>query len=102
MTQMDSEPCDLCGQAMPPHTHYVVRIDVYADPALPPTTSAELNKIDFDNTFDKLLKEMKELTAEELADQVHRRFEFKICPACQKRFLSNPLGKPRNVTAAKN
>jgi len=99
---MDPELCDLCGQAMQPHTHYVVRIDVFADPALPPTTAAELSNIDFDSTLDKLLDQMKDMSAEELSDQVHRRFEFKICPPCQRRFLSNPLGKPRNVTAAKN
>ena len=26
--------CELCGRAIPPHQHYVVRIDVFADPEL--------------------------------------------------------------------
>jgi hypothetical protein len=102
MHQMDPQLCDLCGQAMRPHTHYVVRIDVFADPALPATTAQELDQTDFDSTIGKLLEQIKDMSAQELADQVHRRFEFKICPPCQARFLSNPLGKPRGVAPARN
>jgi hypothetical protein len=35
------------------------------------------------------------MSDEELQDQVHRRFEYKICRQCQVKFLANPLGKPR-------
>jgi hypothetical protein len=48
------------------------------------------------------MEQMKHMTAEELQDQVHRRFEFKVCRACQLRFLANPLGKPRVVREGKN
>ena len=36
--------CDLCGDTVPPHAHYVVRIDVFADPSLPPVTTDELEE----------------------------------------------------------
>jgi hypothetical protein len=33
------------------------------------------------------------MTADEVQDQVHRRFEFGICAACQRGMLANLLGK---------
>jgi hypothetical protein len=87
--------CDVCERVIPPHAHYVVRIDVFADPAMPPITEEEIEAMDLDRTMKELLKQMEGMTAEELQDQVHRRFEYKICRACQIRFLTNPLGKSR-------
>jgi hypothetical protein len=92
---MDFYVCDLCGTAMAPHEHYIVRIDVTADPSMPELSAAEIAATHFDSEMAKLLKQMQNMTAEELADQVHRRFEFKICRKCQPKFLGNPLGKPR-------
>ncbi|MGD1277589.1 MAG: hypothetical protein ABR964_10245 [Tepidisphaeraceae bacterium] len=99
---MEFSVCDLCGGAMAPHQHYVVRIDVFADPTLPAVSSAELAASDLDAVMDKLLAEMKGLSTDELQDQVHRRFEFKICPMCQPKFLANPLGKPRRQGPGEN
>jgi hypothetical protein len=90
--------CDLCGQAIPPHAHYVVRIDVYADHA-----TAKMNTNDLgESAIAKLMDELKTLSADELQDQVHRRFEYKICRPCQQNFLANPLGRPRTSTSAEN
>lgn len=99
---MSRERCSLCGKPIEAHAHYIVRIDVFADPSMPPTSAAELAATDFDAAIDDLLDEMKHLTAEELQDRVHRRFEFKICPVCQPGFLANPLGKPRATRVGKN
>ncbi|MGD0464815.1 MAG: hypothetical protein ABSB74_20210 [Tepidisphaeraceae bacterium] len=99
---MTREHCSLCGKPIAPHAYYVVRIEVFAEPSMPPTTSAELEAVDFDAVIDRLLEQMKDMTAEELQDQVHRHFEFKICPSCQPRFLANPLGKPRVAGIADN
>jgi translation initiation factor IF-2 len=87
--------CDICNASIPPHAHYVVRMDVFADPSLPELTSQELEEIDFDDTFTKLIEQMKHMTPQELEEQVHKRFEFRICPKCQREFLANPLGLPR-------
>jgi len=90
--------CDLCGQSIPPHAHYVIRIDVYADPA-----TAKMNTNDLgESAIAKLMDELKTLSADELQDQVHRRFEYKICRPCQRNFLANPLGRPRTSTSAEN
>ena len=87
---------------MPTHVSYVVRIDVFADPSMPPLSTEELAKMNLDETLDELMAEMKGMTADEIQDGVHRRFEYRLCPACQRRFLANPLGKPREARTGNN
>ena len=87
------------------HESYVVRIDVFADPSVPPTTAEELGGADFDQQVADLLEQMKHLSADDLQDDVHRRFEYRLCRPCQRRFLVNPLGRPRearDVRAGRN
>ena len=87
--------CDACGRSIPTDAHYVVRIDVFADPSMQQIGGEELAEMDFDQTFRDLIEQMKSMSADELQDQVHRRFEYRLCPACQRKFLVNPLGLPR-------
>ena len=94
--------CDLCDRAVPAHASYVVRIDVFADPSLPPLSTEDLESTDFDAALDAVLEEAKDMTADDLQDGVHRRLEYRLCPPCHRRFLANPLGKPRSVQAGKN
>lgn len=94
--------CDVCATVIEPHAHYIVRIDVFADPSIPELTSDEIDKISSEQTVAKLMEQMKQMSADELQDGVHRRFEYKLCPACQKVFLSNPLGTPRRRGSGKN
>ena len=101
----DPVVCDICERAVDVHASYVVRIDVYADPTVPPLDSDTVfapGGGDFDKTLEALLDEMKHLTADDLQDAVHRRFEYRLCRACHGRFLANPLGKPRSVRVAEN
>jgi hypothetical protein len=94
--------CDLCGRPIPPHAHYIVRIEVVADPSMPELSQEEIDNLDFDKTLHQLLEEMKSFSADELQDQVHRRFDYRICRPCQARFLCNPLGRPREKGQAQN
>jgi len=94
---MDSAICELCGKAIPVPSSYIVRIDIFADPSMPTTTSDELAATDFDEAIARLLDEMRDLSADELQDQVYRRFEFRLCVGCQPKLLANPLGKPRDL-----
>jgi hypothetical protein len=89
--------CDLCDRPVSPHGHYIVKIDVYADPEMPAVTGEEMEEADYQQAMKELMEQMQGMTADELQDQVHRRFEFKLCRACQMRFLVNPLGKPRQT-----
>src|SRR4051812_30829713 len=89
--------CDICHRGVDLHASYIVRIDVFADPTVPPLNSDDPEAPGFDQALDDLMEQMKEMTTEELQDGVHRRFEYRLCPACQLRFLANPLGKPRSI-----
>ena len=94
--------CDLCGRAIPPGADSVVKIDVYADPSGPSLSTEELEETDFEQTFADLIEEMKHLSADDLQDDVHRSFAYRICRPCQRRFLANPLGKPRENRPGEN
>jgi hypothetical protein len=94
--------CDLCGCQVALHESFVVRIDVFADPSLPPITQEELQTIDSGQKMNELLEQMKGMSTDELQDGVHRRFEHRICAACHREFLSNPLGKPRRAEEGMN
>ena len=94
--------CELCGRTVDVHESYVVRIDVFADPSAPPLSTDEMQAADFDQTLTDLMDQMKHLSADDLQDDVHRRFEYRLCRPCQRRFLANPLGKPRAARAGKN
>src|SRR5215207_6566527 len=91
--------CDLCDRVVPPGAHYVVKIEVFADPSAPSISTEDLEEADFDQTFAELIEEMKHLSADDLQDDVHRSFEYRICRPCQRKFLANPLGKPRENRA---
>jgi hypothetical protein len=98
----DLVACELCQREVDLHESYVVQIDVFAEPSMNPATAEELAAADFDATYSELLEQMKHLTADDLQDDVHRRFEYRLCRPCQRRFLANPLGKPRGARAGHN
>lgn len=89
---MDGISCDACGKSLlvEEDVRYEVRIDVRAayDPM-------EITREDLDRDLDaerrKLIERMKDLSAEEAMDQVHRAFKFDLCPPCQRRYLKKPL-----------
>jgi hypothetical protein len=94
--------CDACGGPVPAHGYYVVRIDVFAEGSIPPTTIDEIEEMDAENAMGTLIEQMKGMSADELQDDVHRRFEYHVCRACQRRILVNPLGMPRTRTHTPN
>lgn len=96
--------CDLCGQAIAPHEHYLVRIDVLADPSTPPLSTAGMKSLSEGGSDElaALMQQLKEFSAEQLQDQVHRRMEFVLCASCQRKFLDNPLGLPRRQVVSQN
>jgi hypothetical protein len=97
-----SVACELCGRVVDVAESYVVRIDVFADPSVPPVTAEQLQAQGASATIAELMEQMKHLSADDLQDDVHRRFEYRLCRPCQRRFLANPMGKPREVRAGTN
>jgi ribosomal protein L40E len=92
--------CDRCGMTIPPHAHYVVKMEVYADPSLPAVSSDDLEETDYASRTADLLREMEGMSAQELEDAVHWRREFKICRPCQAGLLKNPLGAAESGSSA--
>jgi hypothetical protein len=81
----------------------VVRVDIFADPTPEPIdTAAPPGAPGHVPTVDEVLAEMETMTIDQLQDQVARRFEYVICPVCQKLMLKNPLGLPRRRNASDN
>ena len=99
---MSEAACALCGRMVPGGMGYVVRIEVFADPQLPQMSAEEIAAANFDSALAELMEQMKHMSADELQDGVHRQFEYRLCPACQRRYLANPLGAPREVPVGKN
>jgi hypothetical protein len=86
--------CDRCGNTIPPHAHYVVKLTVYADPALPAVSADDVEETDYAARMSDLMNQMSRMTAQQLDDSVHWHQEFKICRDCQLHLLRNPLGVP--------
>jgi hypothetical protein len=85
--------CSRCGRPVHPGRgdYYLVRIEAVADPA-PPIFSEEDLAIDFDEEFEKLVEQTRDLTVTEAMNQVHRRVILNLCVSCYVRWIENPAG----------
>jgi len=88
--------CDRCGDTIAPHAHYIVKMQVYADPSLPAVTADDLEETDYQNRMSELLKQMETMSADQLEDAVHWQREFKICRSCQLKLIRDPLSSVSN------
>jgi hypothetical protein len=98
----DRVVCAICGTVLHAPDSYVLRMDLFADPTLPPISTEDLPESDPAATMADLVNQMAHLSADDLQDQVHRRFEFRLCPPCTRLILSNPLGLPRQPRPGAN
>ena len=83
--------CDRCGKPIEAGAlRYIARIQVFAasDPLM--ITEQDLRR-DHAEEIDRLLKVCAKLTEEELMRDVYVDFEFDLCPACQRAYVSSPL-----------
>jgi hypothetical protein len=98
----EQSSCCLCRAPVALGAGYVVRIDVFADPQIPAMTAEQIESADFGASLAEVMEQMKQMTPDEVQDGVHRRFEYRLCPACQRKYLANPLGMPRQAPVGKN
>ena len=87
--------CDLCGRPLfrDAEVRYEVRIEVKAayDPLA--LTDEDLEK-DYRQEIARLLSQLEGASEVEAQDQVYRAFDFDLCPACQRRYVREPLPRP--------
>lgn len=69
---------------------YVVRIEAFADPT-PPTIDADGSPADIAAEWERLMDQMREMSEQELLDQVYRKLTLHLCAACYRRWIENPF-----------
>lgn len=84
--------CDKCGQPIEEGAlRYIAHIQVYAayDPLN--ITFDDLTQ-DATEEIKKIIEQCQGMTEEELMRDVYVEFHYDLCPTCQKKYISNPLG----------
>ena len=86
--------CDRCNGTLllDSDVRYVVRIEIFAAYDPMEIAPSDLNR-DCRAEMGDLIARMETMDPEELQDQVHRHFQFDLCPTCQREYLENPLGQ---------
>ena len=84
--------CARCGVELKPGTgdFYVVRIEAMADPS-PPRFSENDLKHDSRAEIERLIDQMRDLSEQELLDQVYRRLVFYFCGPCHRQWIEDPV-----------
>ena len=89
---MDGICCDRCGKGLllEEDVRYQVHIVVQAAYDPMEITHDDLAKTSSSN-WKNLLARLETMTEKEAQDQIHREFQFDLCPPCQKLYLETPL-----------
>ena len=95
MATPDESPlfCDRCSIVLTPGrgNFYVVKVEAMADPTPPAFTEAHLAR-DVGREIDRLVDRMRDMTEQELMDQVYRRVVLYLCSSCYRPWIENPTG----------
>ena len=93
MTETWPLQCHRCGAGLTPGegSFYVVKIEAFADPT-PPSASLAEPLEDITAEFDRLLEQAREMSEQELMDQVYRRLNLFLCTGCYQQWIETPVG----------
>ncbi len=96
---MDDEPsmsnldflCHRCGASLTPGegSFYVVKIEAFADPT-PPRLDTDEPLTEISKDIDALIEQMRDLSEQELMDQVYRRVVVLLCRPCYEVWIEDP------------
>jgi len=86
--------CHRCGVALTPGegNFYVVRIEAFADPTPP-----DLDRLPEENPaeeMERLIEQCRNLSEQELLDQVRRQLTVHLCGPCFRQWIEDPTGSP--------
>ena len=94
--ETDESPlfCDRCSTQLVPGkgNFYVVNIEAVADPSPPNIDVEEGLDQDPRTEIHQLVEEMRDLSQQELMDQVYRRVTIFLCLRCYTEWIENPAG----------
>jgi hypothetical protein len=90
----DGISCDRCGKGLlvDGEVRYLVNVEVRAayDPMeITPEDLAE----DRTGEIRSLMEQLARMTGQGAMDSVYRKLVFDLCPACQRAYLADPLGR---------
>ena len=90
----DAVVCHRCGRRLHPGRGncYVVRIEAFADPT-PPSIPMDRLPSDPGEEIDRLIHLMRDMTEQELMDQVHRRLTIQLCGSCYQEWIEDPASR---------
>jgi hypothetical protein len=85
--------CHRCGVLLAPGegSFYVVRIEAFADPT-PPDIDPTESLADLSAEWERLLDQMRDMSEQELMDQVYRRVNLQLCTGCYRQRIEDPVG----------
>lgn len=75
-----------CGEG----SFYVVKIEAFADPS-PPMLDTNNPSHHLSTDINELIKQMSDLSEQELMDQVYRRLVLLICRPCYELWIEDPI-----------
>jgi hypothetical protein len=84
--------CARCHADLTPGTgdFYVVRIEALADPSPPRLSEEDLNH-DPRAEIERLIEKTRDLSQQELVDQVYRQLTLHLCGPCYRRWIEDPV-----------
>lgn len=85
--------CHRCGASLTPGegSFYVVKIEAFADPT-PPRLDTDEPLAEISADIDALIEQMRDLSEQELMDQVYRRVVVLLCRPCYEHWIEDPTG----------
>lgn len=75
---------------------YLVKIEAIADPG-PIVLDREHLAYSHQQAIDELIRQMQNLSEQEMMDQVYRRVIIYLCNRCYRKWIENPTGSPSNL-----
>jgi len=85
--------CHRCGVELAPglDNFYVVKIEAFADPT-PPIISTGQTPKQVAEEIERLIDQTRDMSEQELMDQVHRRLTLYLCSDCYRHWIEQPVG----------
>ena len=83
--------CHRCCVLLTPGegSFYVVQIEAFADPT-PPRLDTDEPLAEISADIDALIEQMRDLSEQELMDQVYRRVVVLLCRPCYEHWIEDP------------
>ena len=99
MSETGAGRCAVCGNALAPADFFVVRIEGFYTPDLP-----DFSAKDIENATRRKIEALQEKVAQagveglvELEEEVYKRYTYRMCRACYKRYITRPLPERNDI-----